>query len=473
AHGLAVTLGPRDFAQIRGGVVMITRRHSRARFETADLQECPKLPANVCPFSPILKLLPHDARFDEEPVILIIRVCTGAQVVWRSTSNGNWESLQDVEFYLGHAVLRLNHFCNLFVGSNGASSPERKGILVRGFMDGTTRRGKCAVLHANCSSCTEQLESTSDYRADPEVLKGFDECGPSFCAGLYSHGDRLTIAQAHHYHQDTALNFNRFPLVTSRCFQTEQFQFEVDIADTVHAFRATQSLPVGPENVYTAEEPHIFLSTGELEAGRLPIAELLQRAHADSGKDAELLLQVVPPPPPPPLPQEDEHRSEVLAQPPPPPPVAKRTNMMVSGRFNDQQKMNYMRHVKELLQERSVPVDMVKANFASATFGDQTAQLLYKAKALLPFCTWDYGAKTGIGYETYIELEYAHQKGLAILPIQLCHEFPPCPTDEEGRVQNALVLKSDLVRIIDKDMSDPKRVAQEICDAWFGAIQYM
>eukprot|EP00437_Effrenium_voratum_P066741 CAMPEP_0181509186 /NCGR_PEP_ID=MMETSP1110-20121109/60204_1 /TAXON_ID=174948 /ORGANISM="Symbiodinium sp., Strain CCMP421" /LENGTH=86 /DNA_ID=CAMNT_0023638715 /DNA_START=24 /DNA_END=280 /DNA_ORIENTATION=- len=86
--------------------------------------------------------------------------------------------------------------------------------------------------------------------------------------------------------------------------------------------------------------------------------------------------------------------------------------MMISGRFNDQQKMNYMREVKELLRERSVPVDMVEANFAGASFGDQTTRLLFKAKALLPFCTWDYGQKTDVGYETYEELRYAHQKGL-------------------------------------------------------------
>eukprot|EP00439_Symbiodinium_sp_Y106_P059650 s481_g8.t1 len=122
-HGLFVSLGQDDFAQIRHGVVMIARRHSRARFETADLEECPKLPPNVCPLSPVLKLLPHEARFDEEPVLLIIRVCTGAQAVWRSSSDGGWESLPDAKFYPGHAVLWLDHFCELFVGTDGTCSP--------------------------------------------------------------------------------------------------------------------------------------------------------------------------------------------------------------------------------------------------------------------------------------------------------------------------------------------------------------
>ena len=513
--GLLVTLGKCDFAQVRNGVVMVSRRHSRARFQIADLQECPKLPANVCPLSPILKLLPHGSRFEDAPVLLIIPVCTGSRrTVWRSSSDGSWESLPDAEFFPGHAVLRLRHFCELFVGTDGARS-EKRGMLVRGFMDTTTRRGKCAVLHTNCPSCTQQLVPTSDCRVDPEVLRGFEVCEPAFFAGIYSHGDKLKIAQAQHDHQELDLNFTRFPLVTSRSFQAQQGHFEVDIAGSLHAFRlceANRMLPAPPPpspppqaegygitmppppppslqeqedgnefgldlvlpwasdvEVYTADVPHTFLSAGELEIGRLrlPITELLQRAHAESGEDAALLLQLVPPPPPPPA---DE-------QPPPPPPAApqssQRKNLMISGRFNDQQKMNYMRQVYELLRDRSVPIDMVKANFAGATFGDQTARFLYRAKALLAFCTSDYGEKTGAQYETYVELQYAHNYALTILPIQLCHEFPPCPKEEEGRALNALVLRTDRVRIIDKDMSDPERVAQEICDAWFSEIQYM
>ncbi|CAE7231691.1 unnamed protein product [Symbiodinium sp. CCMP2456] len=503
--GLVVTLGRHDFAQVRSGVVMVSRRHSHARFEIADLQDCPRLPANVCPLSPILKLLPHDSRFEEAPVLLIIPVCAGSPAVWRSSSDGGWESLPNAEFYPGYACLRLDHFCELFIGTDGACSPKPRGMLVRGFMDTTTRRGKCAVLHANCPSCAQQLVPTSDCRVDPEVLRGFVECEPAFFAGSYSHGDKLRIAQAQHDHQELDLNFHRFPLVTSRFFQAQQGHFEVDIADSVHAFRLCEANRMSPTpppppppptqaegygitmppppppslqeqedgnasglhlilsgdsdvEVYTADVPHTFLSTGELETGRLPITELLQRAHAESGEDAALLLQLIPPPPPPP---DDEHQPDLPSQPPPPPPAApqlsQRKNLMISGRFNDQQKMNYMRQVYEVLRDRSVPVDMVKANFAGATFGDQTARFLYRAKALLAFCTWDYGEKTGAQYETYIELQYAHQNHLTILAIQLCHEFPPCPKEEEGRALNALAFRTDRVRIIDKDMSDPKR----------------
>ncbi|CAE7944431.1 unnamed protein product [Symbiodinium sp. KB8] len=502
--GLLVTLGRYDFAQVRNGVVMVSRRHSRARFQIADLKECPGLPANVCPLSPVLKLLPHDSRFEDAPVLLIIPVCTGSPTVWRSSSDGSWESLPYAKFYPRHAVLYLDHFCELFIGTDGACSPKMMGVLVRGFMDTTTGRGKCAVLHTNCPSCTQQLVPTSDCRADPEVLRGFDECEPAFFAGFYCHGDKLKITQAQHDHQELDLNFNRFPLVTSRFFQVQQGHFEVDIADSAHAFRlceANRMLPAPPPlpptqaegygmtmpppppppllqeqedegayglrlilprysdvEVYTADVPHTFLSAGELETENLSIAELFQTAHAESGEDAALLVQLVPPPPAPP---DDEHQPDLPSQPPPPPPAApqssQRKNLMISGRFNDQQKMNYMRQVYELLRDRSVPVDMVKANFAGATFGDQTARFLYRAKALLAFCTSDYGEKTGAQYETYVELQYAHNYALTILPIQLCHEFPPRPKEEEGRALNALALRTDRVRIIDKDMSDPER----------------
>ena len=125
-----------------------------------------------------------------------------------------------------------------------------------------------------------------------------------------------------------------------------------------------------------------------------------------------------------------------------------------------------MKRVKELLDSKGVPTFMVDAGGAGGTFGDQTALGLYRAKALLAFCTEDYGAKTGAQYETYVELKYAYQKQLRIIPIRLCETYPPQPGDEEGRAQNDLVLQTDLVRIEDVGMQDPDRVAQEISDVF-------
>ncbi|CAE7266533.1 unnamed protein product [Symbiodinium natans] len=148
------------------------------------------------------------------------------------------------------------------------------------------------------------------------------------------------------------------------------------------------------------------------------------------------------------------------------PTPSQRRHLLVSGRFNSSAKMQYMKRVKELLDSKGVPTFMVDAGGAGGTFGDQTALGLYRAKALLAFCTEDYGAKTGAQYETYVELKYAYQKQLRIIPIRLCETYPPQPEDEAGRAQNDLVLQTDLVRIEDVGMQDPDRVAQEICDAF-------
>eukprot|EP00439_Symbiodinium_sp_Y106_P062252 s481_g9.t1 len=37
---------------------------------------------------------------------------------------------------------------------------------------------------------------------------------------------------------------------------------------------------------------------------------------------------------------------------------------------------------------------------------------------------------------------------------------------------NAFLFPSDMTRIIDEDMSEPERVSEEICDAWFGILNH-
>ena len=109
---------------------------------------------------------------------------------------------------------------------------------------------------------------------------------------------------------------------------------------------------------------------------------------------------------------------------------------------------------------------LVEAGEAGGSFGELTVVGLYRAKALVAFCTEDYGAETGAGYETYRELEYAHQQKLRIIPVQLSEVFPPEPADERGRAQNAFVLRTDLLRISDIGMQDPEAVAEKLRKAW-------
>ncbi|CAE7366609.1 unnamed protein product [Symbiodinium sp. CCMP2592] len=150
-----------------------------------------------------------------------------------------------------------------------------------------------------------------------------------------------------------------------------------------------------------------------------------------------------------------------------------RRHLLISGRFNSAEKIEYMKRVKKLLDDQGVPTFMVEAQGAGDTFGDKTDLGLYQAKALLAFCTADYGAKTGAEYETYVELRYARQNHLPIIPIQLCDTFPPKPTDLEGQAQNNVVLRSDIIRIMDVGMSDAEKVASDIHDAWVRRLQML
>ncbi|CAE7021716.1 unnamed protein product [Symbiodinium natans] len=147
---------------------------------------------------------------------------------------------------------------------------------------------------------------------------------------------------------------------------------------------------------------------------------------------------------------------------------AQRRHLLISGRFNSQEKLSYMRSVKRVLDSEGVPVCMVQTRGPGDSFGNLTELGLYRALGLIAFCTDDYGAVTGAQYETFVELRYAHQNKLPIIPVQLCDTFPPEPPDEEGRAQNHLVLRRDIDRITDIGMGEPERVARKILRAWNG-----
>ena len=88
--------------------------------------------------------------------------------------------------------------------------------------------------------------------------------------------------------------------------------------------------------------------------------------------------------------------------------------------------MGYMRMVGARLAVRGVPTFMVEAK-PGQSFAELTRMGLGRAKGMVAFCTAEYGA----GYETFRELEYAHDKELPLIPIRLCEVWPPAPTDNE------------------------------------------
>eukprot|EP00439_Symbiodinium_sp_Y106_P065244 s481_g10.t1 len=114
--------------------------------------------------------------------------------------------------------------------------------------------------------------------------------------------------------------------------------------------------------------------------------------------------------------------SEVAVLPSPlprPEPERQRNTLLISGRRNVQSNVDYISQVEKLLCDRSVPVKMVRPD---SHFGSEAVHFLYTAKALLAFCSWDYGEDTRAGFDTYIELKHAYENQLAILPIQICRQ---------------------------------------------------
>ena len=125
----------------------------------------------------------------------------------------------------------------------------------------------------------------------------------------------------------------------------------------------------------------------------------------------------------------------------------------------------YMKEVKSQLETRNVPVFMVDAS-TGQDFGQMTCEGLYCAKGMVAFCTSEYGAYTGVGYETFYELEFAHHNQLPLFPIRLCDQWPPAPQNNgRGTHQNRLVFKKSLVFAEDRQMTNAKGVADQIAES--------
>ena len=123
-----------------------------------------------------------------------------------------------------------------------------------------------------------------------------------------------------------------------------------------------------------------------------------------------------------------------------------------------------MRAVKNQLEARNIPVFVVEATVGQS-FADLMRIGLLRAKGMVAFCTSEYGAYTGVGYETFHELEFVHDHQLPLFPIRLCDEWPPAPqNNEQGIIQNNFVFKG-LVYIDDRQMTRAQWVADQIAEA--------
>ena len=149
-EGLSIELKSGDVAEMWDGVVMAMSKRLRAKFspQLRILHEDPllALPEGVTPLSPILEMRPHQTWFDGQRVMLVVPACAGAEAAWRSSPDGIWEQIEDVEFFAGCAVIYLSHFCQLFLGTCRNEHGLNRSVP----------SSKLIMLHAHCFSCGMQ-----------------------------------------------------------------------------------------------------------------------------------------------------------------------------------------------------------------------------------------------------------------------------------------------------------------------------
>ena len=234
-------LGASDIAVLHDEVLLVAAKpvfnpHA-LEVEILNRDQALRLPEKAVVLSPILELRPHNVRF-EEPVLLIFPVCVGSTKAWRSLEGGGWEELRDVGFLAGHVVLRLDHFCQVFVGTD---EPPKAQIKISCYMnDGLDHiwAAKWAITQTGCCRCKQML---ADCFRDEEVLQDYKLCQWTVPAGTFAQGDSLKISWPdcpdYTDPEPGNVNFERFPLVAPMPWLGQQPSVELRIEDAKVYFR--------------------------------------------------------------------------------------------------------------------------------------------------------------------------------------------------------------------------------------------
>jgi len=134
-----------------------------------------------------------------------------------------------------------------------------------------------------------------------------------------------------------------------------------------------------------------------------------------------------------------------------------------------------MRAVHKILQARGYQILMVTEG-GGENFGDMTMACLAVVQRTKGFviavCTHDYGQITKSKYSSYVELKYAYDQTMRVLPLKVDPKvYPPRPplSDEYDKFGSAQVLVKmvlqNCVAFIDCCELDEQRVADEIAKA--------
>ena len=225
--GLLVELKTGYEAVISDGIMAVAKGDVAERFHFEVLPSSKMLSdmPDAVALSPILRLNPEKETFTE-PVLLIVPVCEGATKVWRSREAGGWDEVADVKFMAGHAILHLDHFCDMFSGIEGTPS---KTIKVIGLINDSS--AKFAITHISCDHCLADL---ADFLADCD-LKGYRQCTSEMSiVGKYKHLDTLNcrfVGSSGLDAEEVQLDFEHMPYISRITCKGISESFQLQIQD--------------------------------------------------------------------------------------------------------------------------------------------------------------------------------------------------------------------------------------------------
>ena len=148
-------------------------------------------------------------------------------------------------------------------------------------------------------------------------------------------------------------------------------------------------------------------------------------------------------------------QSKTLSRPEPDPEAQNwgDKHIFLSGRFTHEWILDYMSRVQEKLEERGLPVYMVKAG-GGEDFAMMTLEGLHRAKVMVAFCTQKYGERTKGTWETFEELMHARREHIPVIPIKLEEPYPPQPGGIGGELNK--IMFTERVYIDGQSLDEPK-----------------
>ena len=138
------------------GVIMICTEEQEEECKPSfTVEESVDLPDGVLQVSPVVRLEAENPRWPFEPRIrLYLPACDIADSAWRSTETG-WEEIEWKPAGDGYALLQLEHFCDVLVGSRAKDAQGLTSRLYLSENDVSEKALQVAFERQNCLHCRD------------------------------------------------------------------------------------------------------------------------------------------------------------------------------------------------------------------------------------------------------------------------------------------------------------------------------